>query len=85
MRSRTSRVSFIEAFCMFFASSSLLQFTGCMNGERIVTISVHVGDETLAHLYCYDERISAEFGSGGSQMIAEFCMVISKAFWSDPH
>lgn len=27
-------------------TSSFLQFTGCMNGKRIVTISEHVGDET---------------------------------------
>lgn len=35
-------------FSLFF-----LQFTSCMNGKRIVTISVHVSDETLAHSYCF--------------------------------
>lgn len=47
-RDRMARVSFIEALYVFPTVLSLCTWME----KRIVTISVHVGDETLAHTYC---------------------------------
>lgn len=47
---RTAREQVSLKLCMF-STPSYNSLAG-MNGKRIVTISVHVGDETLVHTYC---------------------------------